>query len=93
MILYLTISIIVLFVPVLLNVHSKASDRVNAHTNFMSFQYTTVLRAVAILMVMLQHLSGFVLGSRIFTPFGGSGVAVFLIVCGYGLSNLQVRKV
>lgn len=40
-------------------------------TEFMSLDYTTVMRGVAILMVMLQHLSGFVFGSRVFTPFGG----------------------
>ena len=38
---------------------------------FMSLDYTLAMRGVAILMVMLQHLSGFVLGSRVFTPFGG----------------------
>lgn len=71
MVLYLTISFIILFVPIFVKVHSNPTDKVNANTIFMSFQYTTVLRAVAILMVMLQHLSGFLLGSRIFTPFGG----------------------
>lgn len=59
---------------------------------FMSMDYTQVLRGVAILMVMLQHLSGFVFGSRIFTPFGGAGVAVFLIVSGYGLSISTSKK-
>lgn len=39
---------------------------------FMSLDYTLAMRGVAILMVMLQHLSGFVLGSRVFTPFGGA---------------------
>lgn len=92
MILFITISFIILFVPIFVKVHSNPTDKVNAHTIFMSFQYTTVLRAVAILMVMLQHLSGFVLGSRIFTPFGGAGVAVFLIVSGYGLSISTSKK-
>lgn len=64
------------------------------HTDIrlMSKDYTQVLRGVAILMVMLQHLSGFVLGSRIFTPFGGAGVAVFLIISGYGLSISTNKK-
>lgn len=39
---------------------------------FMSLDYTLAMRGVAILMVMLQHLSGFVFGSRVFTPFGGA---------------------
>lgn len=44
---------------------------------FMSLDYTLVMRGVAILMVMLQHLSGFVFGSRVFTPFGGAELLSF----------------
>ncbi len=58
----------------------------------MSLDYTTVMRGVAILMVMLQHLSGFVFGSRVFTPFGGGGVAIFLIISGYGLTLSSEKK-
>lgn len=71
MILYLTISFIILFVPIFVKVHSNPTDKVNDNIIFMSFKYTTVLRAVAILMVMQQNLSGFVFGSRVFTPLGG----------------------
>lgn len=59
---------------------------------FMSLDYTLAMRGVAILMVMLQHLSGFVLGSRVFTPFGGGGVAIFLIISGYGLTLSAKNK-
>lgn len=59
--------------------------------NFLSFEYTTILRGVAILMVYLQHTMG-ALGSRFFTPLGGGGVAVFLILSGYGLSESYKRK-
>ena len=92
MILYLTISFIILFVPIFVKVHSNPTDKVNANTIFMSFKYTTVLRAVAILMVMQQHLSGFVFGSRVFTPLGGVGVAVFLIISGWGLTISTNKK-
>lgn len=61
-------------------------------TEFMSMDYTQVMRCVAILMVMLQHLSGFVFGSRVFTPFGGGGVAIFLIISGYGLTLSAKKK-
>lgn len=59
---------------------------------FMSMDYTQVLRGVAILMVMQQHLSGFVFGSRVFTPFGGAGVAIFLIISGWGLTISTSKK-
>lgn len=61
-------------------------------SEFMSLNYTQVMRGVAILMVMLQHLSGFVFGSRVFTPFGGGGVAIFLIISGYGLTLSAKKK-
>lgn len=79
---YILLAFLLLFFPLFLHVPSKD----NKSLPIMSMEYTTVLRAVAILMVMLQHLSGFIFGSRVFTPFGGGGVAVFLIVSGFGLT-------
>ena len=67
------ISFVLLFAP--LFIKFRIFEKENLCANFMSMEYTTVLRAVAILMVMQQHLSGFIFGSRIFTPFGGGGVA------------------
>ncbi len=43
----------------------------NRQTGLMSFEYTTVLRGIAILMVYLQHTMG-ALGTRVFTPLGGA---------------------
>lgn len=63
------ISFVLLFAP--LFIKFRIFEKENLCANFMSMEYTTVLRAVAILMVMQQHLSGFIFGSRIFTPFGG----------------------
>ena len=54
--------------------------------DFLSKDCTIVLRGMAIILVMLQHTMGS-LDSRIFTPFGGGGVAVFLVLSGYGLSE------
>lgn len=84
------ISFILLFAP--LFIKFRIAEKENVCTNFMSMEYTTVLRGVAILMVMLQHLSGFVLGSRLFTPFGGAGVSVFLIISGWGLTISTNKK-
>ena len=48
---------------------------------------TTVYKGVAILSVMLCHFMGrFGHGITWFTPLGGIGVAVFLVLSGYGLT-------
>ncbi len=45
-------------------------------------------KAAAILMIILCHSVGsFCSGIRVFTPLGGIGVAVFLILSGYGLNE------
>lgn len=49
-------------------------------------QQTTLMRGIAIIMVYLQHTMG-ALGTNIFTPLGGGGVCIFLILSGYGLSE------
>lgn len=84
------ISFVLLFAPLFKKF--RIFEKENLCANFMSMEYTTVLRAVAILMVMQQHLSGFIFGSRIFTPFGGGGVAIFLIISGYGLTISTKNK-
>ena len=70
------ISFVLLFAPLFKKF--RIFEKENLCANFMSMEYTTVLRAVAILMVMQQHLSGFIFGSRIFTPFGGGWSCHFL---------------
>lgn len=48
---------------------------------------TTVYKGAAILSVMLCHFMGrFGHGITWFTPLGGIGVAVFLVLSGYGLT-------
>ena len=58
----------------------------------MSMEYTNILRCIAIFMVMMQHLAGFILDSRYFTPFGGAGVCIFLIISGYGLTKSSQKN-
>lgn len=48
-------------------------------------QYSLFLRGVAIMLVVVCHCMGQF--TRIFTPFGGIGVALFLILSGYGLNE------
>lgn len=47
---------------------------------------TEAFRGIAILLIMTQHLAGH-LGTNIFTPFGGIGVAIFLVLSGFGLNE------
>lgn len=71
---YILLAFLLQFLPLFLHVPNKDNNSLP----IMSMEYTTVLRAVAILMVMQQHLSGFIFGSRVFTPFGGGELQSFL---------------
>lgn len=52
---------------------------------FMSKNHTILLRAFAILIIILSHI---VNGNiSVFTPLGGIGVSIFLILSGYGLEE------
>ena len=53
---------------------------------FLDKKVTNILRGIAILLVILAHV-GTSFGNRYFTPLGGIGVAIFLFLSGYGLSE------
>lgn len=55
--------------------------------DFMSNQFTTAMKGIAMLMIMLGHCTGGFVGGRALTPFGGVGVSLFLIASGYGLNE------
>lgn len=52
----------------------------------LSFSVTDCCRGVAILLIMLSHVSG-TMGTVLLTPLGGTGVAMFLFLSGYGLNE------
>ena len=56
----------------------------------LDFQFTKCLRGVAILLVMLSHIAGSY-GTNIFTPLGGTGVAIFY-VCLDMVSMSHIKK-
>lgn len=60
-------------------------------SEFLGFSQTNSIRGLAILMVILMH-SSCNFGLRFFTPLGGIGVALFLILSGYGLTESYKRK-
>ena len=53
--------------------------------HLLSFDNTTVMRGIAILMVVIHHLSLW-FGTNVLTSWGGGGVAIFMIISGYGLT-------
>lgn len=59
--------------------------------NFLSFEITNILRGIAIILVMLQHIAGG-MGTNLLTPLGGTGVAIFLFLSGYGLNEAFKKK-
>ena len=58
---------------------------------FLSIDYTNFIRSVAILFVIIHHVGNYS-GVSIFTPLGGIGVALFLMISGYGLNESYNRK-
>ena len=59
--------------------------------DFLSFNYTNFIRAIAILFVIIHHVGNYS-GVSIFTPLGGIGVALFLMISGYGLNESFNKK-
>ena len=53
--------------------------------------HTDFLRGMAILIIMMMH-SSCSAGQRVFTPLGGIGVALFLVLSGYGLRESFAKK-
>lgn len=56
--------------------------------NFLDKDSTDTMKGVAIICVVLCHYMGtFGQGITVFTPLGGIGVAIFLILSAYGLNE------
>lgn len=82
----------VIFVLILLLISflpSKGNEQYDE--KLLSLQESNLVRGVAILLVISQHVGG-QLGTNIFTPLGGTGVAIFLFLSGYGLSESFKKK-
>ncbi len=55
-----------------------------------SFAFTNALRGIAILIIMVGHISG-TMGTVALSPLGGTGVALFLFLSGFGLNESWKR--
>ena len=53
----------------------------------MTKEQSTFLKGIAVILVLVSHLIGGGYNLRVFTPFGGIGVALFLILSGYGMNE------
>lgn len=58
---------------------------------FMEYSYTDALRGIGALLIVISHVSGLT-GTRVATPLGGVGVALFLICSGYGMQISYDKK-
>lgn len=57
----------------------------------LSKEWTTVFKGIAIIIIIVSHVAGDS-GTRFFTPLGGIGVSMFLILSGFGLSKSLKNK-
>ena len=80
----------ILLITVAIFIRSSNKDIIKGKEIF-NIELTNAYRGVAILMVIIQHCSG-KLGTNVFTPLGGMGVAVFLVLSGFGLSESYIKK-
>lgn len=82
---YSIILILILFLVTILSLDiSKHPSGIGE--NILSFTMTNSMRGIAILAIILGHISG-TMGTVVLTPFGGTGVAIFLFLSGYGLNE------
>ena len=85
---YMAFFIVILFILVLL---FQRKDPIQSNSLFdrVSSDY---YKGIAILIVIISHFAGRVDASRIFTPLGGIGVAIFLFLSGFGLQQSSEKK-
>ncbi len=65
------------------------------NNDFMNKENTNFARGVAIFMIIACHVAAFVFQTkiaRLLTPLGGIGVAVFLIISGYGNNESYLHR-
>lgn len=87
----LYIPILVMMIAVAVCISVKITPPRPHNLEFMSVDYTTAIKGIAMLIIMLGHCTGNYVGGRLLTPCGGIGVSLFLIASGYGL-NESFRK-
>lgn len=83
--------IFIIFIVLFLTVLEQILREKNDDIKFMDYQYTDRLRGLAAVLVVISHVSGLT-GTRVATPLGGVGVALFLICSAYGMYHSYIKK-
>lgn len=87
---YKTIVFLVIIALFLTVIEMISKEKIN-DIIFMDRRYTDRLRGVAAVLVVISHVSGLT-GTRVATPLGGIGVAIFLICSGYGMYHSYIKR-
>lgn len=83
------ITIIIIMISFFLIFPQATSEKEN--NKILSFETSNILRGIAILLVIFQHIGGS-FGTNLLTPLGGTGVAIFLVLSGFGLNESFKKK-
>lgn len=84
-------SIIIISTFILFSIIIPKSRNDNENDKYLSLDTSTILRGIAILLVIFQHFGGS-FGTNLLTPLGGTGVAIFLVLSGFGLNESFKKK-
>lgn len=84
-------SIVIILTFILFSIICPKSRNDKENDKYLSFDTSTILRGIAILLVIFQHIGGS-LGTNLLTPLGGTGVAIFLVLSGFGLNESFKKK-
>lgn len=88
---YLIFSLFIIIIPCfIIGILTKNNDDIK-NPKFLNRYNTTVCKGLAIIFIILSHLGAY-FGLRILTPLGGIGVAIFLILTGYGLLESYIMN-
>lgn len=79
--------LIIVFLPVFITIRKQSGE----DCRLLGFNYTNCLRGIAILLIMSGHIVG-TMGFRYINPFGGTGVALFLFLSGFGCNESYKHK-
>lgn len=79
-------TILLITVLIILSVATCLRSVEQSSEGLLSFSTTNCLRGIAILLIMVGHVSG-TMNTVVFSPLASTGVALFLIISGYGLNE------
>lgn len=76
---------------IFLSLFLQKKDGGSIEVTFLSRTHTDILRAIAMMLIILCHAAS-AAGAKVFTPVGGMAVAIFLILSGYGITVSYMKN-